>query len=615
MTEPDSPHRLLDPFEREACELLLTSVPAGQPSGSVTPSQRLEQRGINSPDEALAQPEMEELDLQWTDPSGQLVQGQAFTQEWHVDWHPGGTASSSHAGRSHRSLPAGTTFGRNLLLGDLQSVCTDFNPNVRANSAPAASMTSSTRLHRSSHRGLTGTGQGASSPQDSQTILVAGGRISPAGPSTQSAPEASADAPSASVHAPTASDLPSGPGLPEASPQTSQHGRYTSLVPAASVAAPSASAQTSTSGLPELNPRAAQYGGRAKLQLRSAKRQAVKDEASTSAQDPSRDVRQAAKRRPPPVQSLTEMEVAANVESLQQPAGPASGSHVRRLETIQHLTDLTRLPGSELSHPNDDLRRLSLQRMHVHPGWHAVVPCESSIAMVYLSLETGNLDLGIDLEPAGQKVSTVRELLQVPSADMQRVILSSIQTCANAKAFKREDMDECHLSMMRHAGMLGLLCSVSVTCQQVDPTLTGKALLDMQTGPAQQPPDFDEVKTSLRLAPQQVVMARKIWHMVCSTVEQLESERQALLSSVCPVDVQPSAWQQPTGLQPTYLSRVMDRAAKLTDNARLQQEVVRNAGRLWFWEANNPDTGARIICRSSPGCPDVFGTLRVVGST
>ena len=123
------------------------------------------------------------------------------------------------------------------------------------------------------------------------------------------------------------------------------------------------------------------------------------------------------------------------------------------------------------------------------------------------------------------------------------------------------------------------------------------------------------MQTSLKLAPQQVILARKIWHMVCSTVEQLEAERQALLSSISPVDVQPAAWQQPAGPQPTYLSRVMARAAKLTENARLQQEVVRHAGRLWFWEANNPDTGARIICRSSPGCPDVFGTLRVIGSS
>lgn len=110
--------------------------------------------------------------------------------------------------------------------------------------------------------------------------------------------------------------------------------------------------------------------------------------------------------------------------------------------------------------------------------------------------------------------------------------------------------------------------------------------------------------------------------MVCCTVNQLETERQALLSSVSPADVQPAAWQEPgllgpvsTGQQPSYLSRVMDRAAKLTENARTQQEVVRNAARLWFWEANSPDTGARIICRSSPGCPDVFGTLRTVGST
>lgn len=72
--------------------------------------------------------------------------------------------------------------------------------------------------------------------------------------------------------------------------------------------------------------------------------------------------------------------------------------------------------------------------------------------MVYLSLQTGNLDLRVDLEPNGRKISTMRELLQLPTEEMQQVMLSSIQTCANAKAFKRENMDGCHLSMMRSAG-------------------------------------------------------------------------------------------------------------------------------------------------------------------
>ena len=48
------------------------------------------------------------------------------------------------------------------------------------------------------------------------------------------------------------------------------------------------------------------------------------------------------------------------------------------------------------------------------------------------------------------------------------------------------------------AGLLGLLCSVTVTCQQVDPSLTGQALLNMQTGPSR-PPDFDELKVSCQL--------------------------------------------------------------------------------------------------------------------
>ena len=59
MTEPSSPQHSLDPFEREACELLLTSRPAVQASSSVTPSQRLEQRSKDSPNENLAHTDIE----------------------------------------------------------------------------------------------------------------------------------------------------------------------------------------------------------------------------------------------------------------------------------------------------------------------------------------------------------------------------------------------------------------------------------------------------------------------------------------------------------------------------------------------------------------------------
>ena len=63
MTEPDSPHHSLDPFEREACELLLTSRPAVQASSSVTPSKRLEQRGNHGPNENAAHTETEVRDF------------------------------------------------------------------------------------------------------------------------------------------------------------------------------------------------------------------------------------------------------------------------------------------------------------------------------------------------------------------------------------------------------------------------------------------------------------------------------------------------------------------------------------------------------------------------
>ena len=56
-------------------------------------------------------------------------------------------------------------------------------------------------------------------------------------------------------------------------------------------------------------------------------------------------------------------------------------------------------------------------------------------------------------------------------------------------------ISEGFLTPFHSAGLLGLLCSVTVTCQQVDPSLTGQALLNMQTGP-RRPLDFEEVMVS-----------------------------------------------------------------------------------------------------------------------
>lgn len=58
MEEPDSPHRQLEPFELEACELLLTTRPA-EPIGAVSYPRGSEQRAVNSPHDELCQPPLQ----------------------------------------------------------------------------------------------------------------------------------------------------------------------------------------------------------------------------------------------------------------------------------------------------------------------------------------------------------------------------------------------------------------------------------------------------------------------------------------------------------------------------------------------------------------------------
>ncbi|KAK9837226.1 hypothetical protein WJX84_003116 [Apatococcus fuscideae] len=253
------------------------------------------------------------------------------------------------------------------------------------------------------------------------------------------------------------------------------------------------------------------------------------------------------------VASLTQLDVAAVVDNLRRPDGSNCG-FPDRLEALQRLSDLTRMPGCRARRLSELLKWRNFQGLCVHPGWHAVLPCRHSIV-------------------------------------------------------KRA---------MSDAGTVGLLGAV--WCYDKGLGLTGHDLLDASASRSSrgstQPPSTIELKAFLRLDRRQVQLTRKVWAETCRAVEELETERRNLLSVISPADVQHLAWQQPTSTtQSSRAQLVMNHAAKLAENARLQQEIVRHGSRVFIWQVCTPDTAARINLRTYPAVPDLVATLRAVATS
>ncbi|KAK9830835.1 hypothetical protein WJX74_009251 [Apatococcus lobatus] len=362
-----------------------------------------------------------------------------------------------------------------------------------------------------------------------------------------------------------------------------------------------------------------QYGARATARLRpfkySKRRKLVAPEQDDDS-PPGADFVKAAQRQRH-VASLTQLDVAAVVDNLRRPDGSNCG-FPDRLEALQRLSDLTRMPGCRARRLSELLKWRNFQGLCVHPGWHAVLPCRHSIVKVYEALESNSLQLPVHLMLAGQTIQTLQELLTAPQEQFVSMLTEGTSRIVNAMTFMQHEGDDCHQRAMSDAGTVGLLGAV--WCYDKGLGLTGHDLLDASASRSSrgstQPPSTIELKAFLRLDRRQVQLTRKVWAETCRAVEELETERRNLLSVISPADVQHLAWQQPTSTtQSSRAQLVMNHAAKLAENARLQQEIVRHGSRVFIWQVCTPDTAARINLRTYPAVPDLVATLRAVATS
>ncbi|KAK9819539.1 hypothetical protein WJX74_007563 [Apatococcus lobatus] len=355
-----------------------------------------------------------------------------------------------------------------------------------------------------------------------------------------------------------------------------------------------------------------QYGRRAKLRMRpnkACRRSHAASQASAKGQQ---------HRRLRHLTSLVKDDIKAVRDGQGQGPDSAAASQYSRLDALQQLCDLTKWPGYASGCQGDALKPFPLQEGCIHPGWQDVVPCQSSIVAVYQALELGNLDLIVHFPGAGtREPATLRQLAEVPFEDLCRQLAHSSQSCVNAMTFMKADGDACHLTMLKHTGLIALLGSVYFQQKGRDPTLCGKTGRELLafTAPMASYPSVNELKAFIKLDARQTWLARNLWAQICSTVECLEAERQRLVCILNSADVQLQARHMYEGSQACRISRAMGIAAQITENEKLQQAAVRRGCRIFVWQICSPDNAARLICASSPYAPDLTAALRTIAAT
>ena len=95
-----------------------------------------------------------------------------------------------------------------------------------------------------------------------------------------------------------------------------------------------------------------------------------------------------------------------------------------------------------------------MQGLMVHPGWNAVIPCQQSMRQIYTALETGFLDMPIDLSgPGNEQYATLRDLQAIPSHQHGLMLAESGMRIMNALHFTRAKGDASHQIMYKYLGM------------------------------------------------------------------------------------------------------------------------------------------------------------------
>ncbi|KAK9826012.1 hypothetical protein WJX74_005420 [Apatococcus lobatus] len=314
------------------------------------------------------------------------------------------------------------------------------------------------------------------------------------------------------------------------------------------------------------------------------------------------------------VSSLRDTGVASALASLQQPDGPPAADLLCRANVLQSLNHLMHQPGSEPFGQAYKMRMSSVQGMLVHPGWHAVTPCDH-ISKVYVALEAGHGDLPLDLSGVVHKHCTsLRHMTSLPQEEHSKLFARVNFQIVQAMAGVKSRGDAAHQAMLSYTG--GICAAASIIFQQQGHQHFLER--DLQTGEQLHRhsalEDAAGLQDRLWLDSHQVKMARHIWKQAAACLASLEAERLDILSKIQLADAPPATWQGPASITAARTQKLLEQVAELKENALMQQEVIRHCCRVTGWQVLSPESAARVIYHSWPSVPDLFATLKAIAS-
>ena len=91
--------------------------------------------------------------------------------------------------------------------------------------------------------------------------------------------------------------------------------------------------------------------------------------------------------------------------------------------------------------------------MLVQPGWNEVLPCTASVHCLYEALESGNLDIPVDLvRETGQRFARLAEVTAIPAHQHGPILIDASIRMVNAALLKQAHGDACHQTVLKLIG-------------------------------------------------------------------------------------------------------------------------------------------------------------------
>ena len=109
-------------------------------------------------------------------------------------------------------------------------------------------------------------------------------------------------------------------------------------------------------------------------------------------------------------------------------------------------------------------------------------------------------------------------------------------------------------------------------------------------------------------------MAKQVWREASRELQNLYAQRDDTMDCIRLIDRPPEAWATQASSKAEGTMKLLEKVVELTENALLQQEVLRHASRTLSWQICSPETMAWTICHAWPAFPDLLETLKAIAA-